>query len=169
MNFAIFGAGCFWCVEAIFSHINGVSNVESGYCNGNSSNPTYEQVCKGKTGHAEVCKISFDPNIVSYNDLLKIFFQIHDPTTLNKQGNDIGTQYRSGIYYIDENQKQLATEYIAKLEKLNIFPNLIVTEVEKLNKFYLAENYHQDYYKRNNNAPYCKLIIKPKLDKFLKD
>ena len=108
MNFAIFGAGCFWCVEAIFSHINGVSNVESGYCNGNSSNPTYEQVCKGKTGHAEVCKISFDPNIVSYNDLLKIFFQIHDPTTLNSQGPDFGTQYRSEIFYLNEQQKQIA-------------------------------------------------------------
>ncbi len=169
MNFAIFGAGCFWCVEAIFSQINGVFNVQSGYCNGNIQNPTYKQVCTGNTGHVEACKVSFDPNIISYNDLLEIFFQMHDPTTINKQGADIGSQYRSGIYYIDKNQKQLAEEFIDKLNKLNIFANPIVTEVEKLDKFYLAEDYHQDYYNNNIDAPYCKLIIKPKLDKFLKD
>ena len=168
MSFAIFGAGCFWCVEAIFSQIPGVSNVQSGYCNGHTIKPTYKGVCSGKTGYAEVCQVTFDSTVVSYDDLLKIFFQTHDPTTLNKQGADVGTQYRSGIFYVNNNQKLLAEKYIALLDNSELLSRKIVTEVTKLNKFYLAEDYHQNYYKNNSNAPYCKLIIKPKLDKFFK-
>ena len=153
MNIAVFGAGCFWCVEAIFSQLNGVDSVRSGYCNGTTKNPTYESICTGNTGHAEVCKISYNPDIISFEELLSVFFQTHDPTTLNRQGADTGTQYRSAIFYKNDEEK--------------IFNNPIVTEVTKLDVFYEAENYHQDYYKNNKNAPYCRAVIKPKLDKFL--
>tara|TARA_B100000686_G_scaffold320587_1_gene372404 strand:- start:4 stop:534 length:531 start_codon:yes stop_codon:yes gene_type:complete len=167
MNIAVFGAGCFWCIEALFSQINGIESVVSGYSNGLTKNPTYQDVCTGNTGHAEVCKITYNPDIVTFQELITVLFQIHDPTTLNRQGADIGTQYRSGIFYTNENQKQIAEDYIKKLTDEKIFHNPIVTEVTKLNNFYEAENYHQDYYKNNENAPYCKLVIKPKLDKLL--
>ena len=168
MNIAIFGAGCFWCVEAIFSQLAGVDSVISGYSNGTTKNPTYESVCSGKTGYAEVCKISYDPNIISFEELLTIFFQTHNPTTLNRQGADKGTQYRSGIYYTSKEQKEIAKEYIKKLTAENAFNDPIVTEIIKLNNFHEAEDYHQDYYKNNENAPYCRIVIKPKLDKFFK-
>ena len=167
MNIAVFGAGCFWCVEAIFSQLEGVDSVVSGYCNGTTINPTYESICSGNTGHAEVCKISFNPDIISFEELLSVFFQTHDPTTLNRQGADAGTQYRSGIFYIDDSQKSTAENFIEKLIDQKIFKDPIVTEVTKLDIFYEAENYHQDYYKNNKNAPYCRAVIKPKLDKFL--
>ena len=166
MNIAVFGAGCFWCVEAIFSQLDGVNNVISGYCNGNTANPSYESVCNGNTGHAEVCKISFNPDVISFEELLSVFFQTHDPTTLNRQGADTGTQYRSGIFYIDDNQKSTAENFIKELIKKEVFRDSIVTEVTKLDIFYEAENYHQDYYKNNKNAPYCRAVIKPKLDIF---
>lgn len=167
MNVAIFGAGCFWCVEAIFSQLEGVNSVISGYCNGTTKNPTYESICSGNTGHAEVCKIDFNPDIITFEELLTVFFQTHDPTTLNRQGADVGTQYRSGIFYINEEQKKISEKFIKKIS--DNFTNPIVTEVSKLDTFYEAENYHQDYYKNNTNAPYCRFVIKPKLDKFLKD
>ena len=167
MSIAVFGAGCFWCVEAIFSQLNGVESVISGYCNGHTSNPTYESVCSGTTGYAEVCKISYDEKIISFSELLTVLFQTHDPTTLNKQGADTGTQYRSAIFYTNDEQKNIAEEFIDNLLKNKALDSPIVTEVTKLDEFYFAEDYHQNYYKNNSNAPYCKLIIKPKLDKFL--
>ena len=165
MEIAILGAGCFWCVEALFSRLSGVNKVISGYCNGKTVNPTYESVCTGTTGHAEVCKIIYNPMIIPYTELLDIFFKIHNPTTLNRQGNDIGTQYRSSIFYLNNNQKILAEKSINKLDKENIFSNPILTEIKKLDKFYIAEDYHQNYYNNNLTNPYCKLIIKPKLKK----
>ena len=167
MNIAVFGAGCFWCVEALFSQLDGVENVVSGYSNGTTKKPTYEDVCTGKTGYVEVCKIEYNPNIISFQELLTVLFQVHDPTTLNRQGADKGTQYRSGIYYTSEEQKEIAEEYIKKLTEQNTFNDPIVTEIIELNNFYEAEDYHQDYYKNNENAPYCRIVIKPKLDKFL--
>tara|TARA_Y100000590_G_C15718023_1_gene1012550 strand:+ start:129 stop:638 length:510 start_codon:yes stop_codon:yes gene_type:complete len=169
MSFAIFGAGCFWCVEAIFSQLNGVESVIAGYTGGNTKNPTYEDICTGKTNHVEVCKIIYNPDIISFDQLLKVFFESHDPTTLNRQGADIGTQYRSAIFYIDNKQKELSEKYKDFLNNSDEFKNSIVTEIEKLDIFYEAEDYHQDYYKNNPNQPYCKFIIKPKLDKFFKN
>ena len=166
MNSAIFGAGCFWCIEAIFSKLNGVSEVISGYTGGNIPNPTYEQICSGTTNHVEVCKIIYNPEIISYEKLLKVFFEIHDPTTLNKQGNDIGTQYRSAIFFTDNKQESLSIKFKKSLDDSNAFPSPIITEITKLDVFYDAEEYHQDYYKNNQNQPYCKFVIKPKLDKF---
>ena len=166
MNSAIFGAGCFWCIEAIFSQLDGVSEVISGYTGGNIPNPTYEQICSGTTNHVEVCKVIYNPEIISYEKLLKVFFEIHDPTTLNKQGNDIGTQYRSAIFFIDNKQESLAIKFKKSLDDSNAFPSPIITEITKLDVFYDAEEYHQDYYKNNQNQPYCKFVIKPKLDKF---
>ena len=166
MNSAIFGAGCFWCIEAIFSQLNGVSEVISGYTGGNIPNPTYEQICSGTTNHVEVCKVIYNPEIISYEKLLKVFFEIHDPTTLNKQGNDIGTQYRSAIFFTDNKQESLAIKFKKSLDDSNAFPSPIITEITKLDVFYDAEEYHQDYYKNNQNQPYCKFVIKPKLDKF---
>ena len=169
MNIAVFGAGCFWCVEAIFSQLTGVESVVSGYTGGFTENPTYESICTGSTGHAEVCKITYDSNIITYEDLLKVFFQTHDPTTLNQQGNDIGTQYRSAIFYTNDIEKKIALNLIDALNKNKIYPNKVVTEVSKLGTFYNAEGYHQNYFKNNANAPYCQLVIQPKLDKFLKN
>ena len=166
MNFAVFGAGCFWCVEAIFSQVNGIIEVTSGYTGGKTVDPTYEQICTGKTGHVEICKIIYNPKIITFKNLLKIFWENHDPTTLNKQGEDIGTQYRSAIFYVDENQKKLSEEYKNELNKKNVFNSPIVTTIEELKIFYKAEDYHQDYYSNNKNQPYCKFVIKPKLDKF---
>ena len=168
MRFAVFGAGCFWCVEAIFSQLDGVSEVISGYTGGDIKNPSYEQICSGKTNHAEVCKIVFDSKIISYEQLLKIFFETHDPTTLNKQGADEGTQYRSAIFYADSIQQKIAIKFKEKLDNSKIFKNPIVTEINQLRTFYEAEDYHQNYYINNKNQPYCRFVIKPKLDKFLK-
>jgi len=165
MSEAVFGGGCFWCLDAIFRKVDGVIDVIVGYAGGKRPNPTYEQVCTGLTGHAEVVKIIYDENIVSYEKLLDIFFQIHDPTQLNRQGNDVGTQYRSIILYLDEHQKELALKKINELKSNGIN---VVTEVKKLEKFYKAEEYHQNYFAKNPNQPYCQFVIKPKVDKFLK-
>jgi peptide-methionine (S)-S-oxide reductase len=168
MEQATFGAGCFWCVEAIFQMIDGVMKVESGYSGGTVANPSYDQVCSGTTGHAEVCQITYDPAKVKFETLLEAFWSTHDPTTLNKQGNDSGTQYRSVIYYHNADQKRLAEEYKAKLDKSGAFSKKIVTEITAFSKFYKAENYHQNYFNSNKNQPYCSYVIQPKVDKFKK-
>ena len=165
---ATLGAGCFWCVEAVFSSIPGVASVQVGYSNGFTENPTYEQVCSGDTGYAEVAQIQYNPTLISFDQILEHFFATHDPTTLNKQGADHGTQYRSGIFYHDENQRKIALETIESLNMKKVFKNPIVTEVSQLEKFHIAEDYHQDYYKNNKSAPYCMFVIKPKLDKLEK-
>ena len=169
MNFAIFGAGCFWCVEAIFLQLNGVLDVIPGYTGGVTKNPTYEDICSGKTGHAEVCKITYDPKIIDYETLLKYFFGAHNPTTLDRQGNDIGSQYRSAIFYINEEQRELANRFKDKIDISKIFEDPIVTEIKPFNIFYEAEKYHKNYYNNNKEQPYCKLIIRPKLDKIFKN
>ncbi|HTY36834.1 MAG TPA: peptide-methionine (S)-S-oxide reductase MsrA [Bacteroidota bacterium] len=163
MEKATFGAGCFWCVEAIFERLDGVSSVVAGYAGGTKRNPTYEEVCTGETGHAEVAQITFDPAKISYERLLEVFWEAHDPTTLNRQGADVGTQYRSVIFYHDANQKAAAEKSLAAAQKQ--FDSPIVTEIEPLKEFFPAENYHQDYYKNHTNAPYCVFVIKPKLKK----
>ena len=160
---AVFGAGCFWCVEAVFERLEGVQSVEAGYAGGTTAKPTYKQVCTGATGHTEVTQITFDPSKISYERLLDVFWQAHDPTTMNRQGADIGTQYRSVIFYADEKQKQAAEK--SKHEVAKMFEAPIVTAVEPLKNFYVAEDYHQDYFRNNENAPYCRFVIKPKLDK----
>jgi len=165
---ATFGAGCFWCTEAVFQRVNGVIKVESGYSGGTVSNPTYEAVCTGKTGHAEVTQITFDDKIISYTELLKIFFKTHDPTTLNRQGADVGTQYRSVIFYHDDDQKKIADKIKHELETAKIWDAPIVTEISKFSKFYKAEDYHQNYYNNNSNQPYCSFVITPKIEKFEK-
>lgn len=165
---AIFASGCFWCTEAIFQELVGVKKVESGYIGGEKANPSYEEVCGGNTGHAEATRITYNPDIISFKDLLEVFWKTHDPTTLNRQGNDVGTQYRSGIFYLNNEQKQLAEEYKQKLDKAGIFDNPIVTEITAASEFYIAENYHQDYYSQNKNQPYCNLVITPKVEKFRK-
>ncbi len=165
---AVFGAGCFWCVEAVFQEVKGVQTVESGYAGGSYSNPTYKEVCSGKTGHAEVAKITYNPNQVSFETLLSIFFKTHDPTTLNYQGADYGTQYRSVIFYTNENQKQASLKIIGELNRVKAYPNPIVTEVKPLPTFWKAENYHQDYFSSNPNQSYCTYVIQPKLEKFRK-
>jgi len=162
---ATFGAGCFWCVEAVFERIEGVISVESGYAGGNVKNPTYKQVCKGDTGHAEVIQIKYNSDIISYQKLLDVFWKSHDPTTLNRQGADVGTQYRSVIFYHSYEQKVIAQQSLQKTDKINLYSNPIVTEIAKLKEYYKAENYHQDYYRLNSNAPYCQFVIKPKIDK----
>jgi peptide-methionine (S)-S-oxide reductase len=165
---AIFGAGCFWCVEAVFEDIKGVYKVESGYTGGKIKNPTYKEVCTGMTGHAEVAKITYNPNEVSFEFLLSVFFKTHDPTTLNYQGNDHGTQYRSAIFYTNEAQKIAAEKIIKQLNDEKAYPKPIVTEVTKFDVFYVAENYHQNYFKTNPNQSYCQYVIQPKVDKFKK-
>jgi peptide-methionine (S)-S-oxide reductase len=165
---ATFGSGCFWCTEAIFEKLNGVESVVSGYSGGTVINPTYKEVTTGKTGHAEVTQILFDPDIISFKELLEVFWQTHDPTTLNRQGNDVGTQYRSAIFYHNEEQKKLAEEYKKKLEDAKVFDDPIVTEITKFDVFYTAEDYHQDYYEQNKSQPYCSFVITPKVDKFKK-
>lgn len=168
LDTAILGGGCFWCVEAIFQKVDGVFSVESGYCGGKTINPTYEQVCTGTTGHAEVCKIIFDKNRISYEEILQIFFATHDPTTLNRQGNDIGTQYRSVIFYFDDEQRIIAEKVIKQLDSEGIFDKPIVTEISPVFNYFKAEDYHQNYFNRNPNQPYCAFVIQPKLEKFLK-
>lgn len=165
---ATFGSGCFWCTEAIFEKLNGVESVVSGYSGGTVVNPTYKEVTTGETGHAEVTQILYDPKIISFTELLEVFWQTHDPTTLNRQGNDVGTQYRSAIFYHNEEQKKLAEEYKKKLEDAKVFDDPIVTEITKFYKFYTAENYHQDYYEQNKSQPYCSFVITPKVEKFKK-
>lgn len=160
---ATFGAGCFWCVEAVFERVEGVKSVVAGYAGGTVPNPTYEQVCTGKTGHAEVAQITYDPEKVSYEQLLELFWKAHDPTTMNRQGADVGTQYRSAIFYEGEDQKRAAEE--SKSRARNLFKDPVVTEIAPLTKFYPAENYHQDYYRSNPHAPYCMFVIRPKLKK----
>lgn len=162
---AVFGGGCFWCTEAIFQRLKGVQSVESGYAGGHTPSPTYEQVSNGDTGHAESIRIEFDASQISYSDLLNVFFATHDPTTLNRQGNDIGTQYRSAIFYTDKKQRDEALEFIRKLEEDGTFDNSIVTEVAPLDQFWPAESYHQRYYNNNQGKPYCQLVINPKIAK----
>ena len=163
---AVVGGGCFWCVEAVFERVEGVKTVISGYAGGHKKNPTYKEVTSGGTGHAEVCQIMFDKDKISYDEILDIFWEAHDPTTLNRQGNDRGTQYRSAIYYQGKNQKLAVQKSIKKAEKL--FDDPITTEVKELDKFYVAEGYHQDYFENNPNAPYCTFIIAPKINKLRK-
>jgi peptide-methionine (S)-S-oxide reductase len=165
---ATFGSGCFWCTEAIFERLNGVVKVESGYSGGKVENPTYEEVCTGTTGHAEVTQITYDPSIITFDELLEVFWKTHDPTTLNRQGNDVGTQYRSVIFYHNEEQKELAEKYKAELDKSGVWDNPIVTEISPFTNFYSAEKYHQDYYNNNPNQGYCTFVITPKVEKFEK-
>jgi peptide-methionine (S)-S-oxide reductase len=167
-DIAVFGGGCFWCTEAVFDELKGVISVVSGYAGGSAKNPTYEQVCSGGTGHAEVIRIEFDPTQISFSDLMTVFFATHDPTTLNRQGNDVGTQYRSTILYADEEQKRLAEALIKELNDSKAFGKPVVTTVEPLGEFYAAEDYHQKYYARNPNQPYCQYSIPPKLNKLHK-
>jgi methionine-S-sulfoxide reductase len=163
---ATFAGGCFWCTEAVFERMEGVNDVVSGYIGGHVENPTYEQVCDKRTGHAEAVEIYFDPAVASYEDLLEVFFKTHDPTTLNRQGNDEGPQYRSAVFYHDEAQRQAAEKYIEKLNKSGEYDRPIVTQLEKASKFYNAEEYHQDYFRRNPNAGYCQIVVKNKVRKF---
>lgn len=165
---AILAGGCFWCLEAVFDDLKGVESVESGYSGGHVPNPTYKQVCSDTTGHAEVVRVTFDPTIITYRDLLKVFFAIHDPTTLNRQGNDIGASYRSAIFYLDDEQKRAAEEVIAELTAAQLWPNPIVTEVTPFDAFYLAEDYHQEYFANNPFQPYCMAVVAPKVTKFRK-
>ncbi len=165
---AILAGGCFWCLEAVFDDLKGVQSVESGYSGGHVPNPTYKQVCSDTTGHAEVVRVTFDPTVITYRDLLKVFFAIHDPTTLNRQGNDIGASYRSAIFYLDEEQKRTAEEVIRELTDAKLWPNPIVTEVTKFDAFYLAEDYHQEYFANNPFQPYCMAVVAPKVAKFRK-
>jgi peptide-methionine (S)-S-oxide reductase len=165
---ATLAGGCFWCLEAVYDEIKGVQGVESGYAGGHMDNPTYRAVCNGDTGHAEVVQVHFDPNIVSYRDLLNVFFAIHDPTTLNRQGADTGTQYRSAIFYHDDEQKKIAEELIRDLNAQKIWDRPIVTEVTRLDQFYMAEDYHQEYFANNPYQPYCMAVVSPKVSKFRK-
>jgi peptide-methionine (S)-S-oxide reductase len=165
---ATLAGGCFWCLEAVFDEMKGVVSVESGYSNGHISNPTYREVCNGDTGHAEVVQIKYDPSVISFHDLLNVFFAIHDPTTLNRQGADVGTQYRSAIFYHDDEQKKVAEELIQSLNAQKIWDRPIVTEVTKLDKFYMAEDYHQEYFAHNTFQPYCQAVVAPKVAKFRK-
>ena len=164
---AVLGGGCFWCLEAVFNEVRGVSAVESGYTGGAVSNPSYEQVCNGTTGHAEVVKLTFDDAVIGFNDVLEIFFAIHDPTTLNRQGHDVGTQYRSVIYWLDESQRDAAQAMIATLSRDRVFgSDPIVTEIAPLGTYYPAESYHQRYFERNPGQGYCRMVVAPKVAKF---
>jgi len=165
---ASFGTGCFWCTEAIFQRLKGVVKVTSGYSGGTVPNPTYEEVCTGTTGHAEACQVVYNPSVISYDELLEVFWKTHDPTTLNRQGNDVGTQYRSVIFYMNPSQKEKAEHYKAALDKSGAFNNPIVTAIEPYRNFYSAENYHQDYFDQNGGQPYCRFVIAPKVEKFQK-
>ncbi len=168
METAVFGCGCFWCLDAIFNRLKGVAKVTSGYAGGQTANPTYEQVCSGRTGHAEVIKVDYDPAVIGYRDLLEVFFKAHDPTTLNRQGADFGTQYRSIILYSGETQKAAAEAFIAGLKTSGDYKQPIVTELKPLEAFYPAEEYHQDYYQRHSEKAYCQAVIAPKLAKLFK-
>jgi len=163
---AVLAGGCFWCLEAVFDRLKGVESVESGYSGGQVDNPTYRQVCNGNTGHAETVRITFNPRQISYKELLDVFFTIHDPTTLNRQGNDVGTQYRSAIFYMSDAQRRQAEETIKELAASGVHSVPIVTELKPAEKFYVAEDYHQEYYDNNSGQPYCQLVVAPKLRKF---
>lgn len=165
---ATFGSGCFWCTEAVFERLKGVHSVASGYSGGEAENPSYDEVCSGTTGHAEVIQLTYDPEVISYDELLEVFWKTHDPTTLNRQGNDVGTQYRSVIFYHNEEQKKLAEKYKAELDKSASWDKPIVTEIAEYKNFFKAENYHQDYYENNPNQGYCAYVIAPKIEKFEK-
>ncbi len=165
---ATLGGGCFWCLEAVYDEMKGVEYVESGYMGGHVDNPSYQAVCTGNTGHAEIVQVTYDSDVISYEDVLNVFFTIHDPTTLNRQGADVGTQYRSVIFYHDEQQKELAEQKIDQLESEGVWDG-IVTEVEPLEDYYPAEDYHQDYFKNNPNAGYCQVVVAPKVNKFRKE
>ena len=166
MEQATLGGGCFWCLEAVFELVEGVSLVKSGYVGGAAPNPTYEQVCTGTTGHAEVVQVQYDPEVISYGELLEIFFGVHDPTTLDRQGNDVGTQYRSAIFYHDEAERDIAIEVIKELDQDGPWEGSIVTTVEPLGSFYPAEDYHDEYFRRNGGQPYCRVVVAPKVAKF---
>lgn len=163
---AILAGGCFWCLEAVFDRVDGVESVQSGYMGGRVDRPTYRQVCEGTTGHAEVVRVNFDPEKITFADLLEVFFTIHDPTTLNRQGNDVGTQYRSAIFYTSDEQRRQAEETIAKLNASRAFPDPIVTTVEPAKEFFMAEDYHQEYFANNSYQPYCQFVVAPKVKKF---
>ncbi|MFQ3566604.1 MAG: peptide-methionine (S)-S-oxide reductase MsrA [Aggregatilineales bacterium] len=165
---AVLGGGCFWCLEAVYDQLKGVISVEAGYAGGSVPNPTYEAVCTGRTGHAEVVRITYDPDVISFRELLDVFFTIHDPTTLNRQGADVGTQYRSVIFYTTPEQRAVAETTIAELEAAKLWRDPIVTEVKPLDVFYIAEDYHQEYFARNPNQGYCRVVIEPKVAKFRK-
>ncbi|HEX8141490.1 MAG TPA: peptide-methionine (S)-S-oxide reductase MsrA [Pyrinomonadaceae bacterium] len=163
---ATLGGGCFWCTEAVFDELKGVESVESGYSGGAGANPTYAQVCSGTTGHAEVIQVTFDPQVISFKEILEVFFTVHDPTTLNRQGADVGTQYRSVIFYHDEEQRRVAEQVIAELNRAGRWVAPIVTEVAPFNAFYVAEDYHQEYFKYHGEQPYCRMVVAPKVAKF---
>ena len=165
IEMATLGAGCFWCVEAVFQQLEGVTKVVSGYTGGKYPNPTYREVCGGRSGHAEVAQITYDSSVISFTDLLEVFWQTHDPTTLNRQGADKGTQYRSAIFYHDEEQKRIAEEFKHELDKSGAFQDPIVTEISPLKEFFEAEDYHQNYFNNNGSQPYCSFVVKPKVDK----
>jgi len=168
MDTATFGAGCFWCIEAVFQELKGVQSVSSGYAGGFVKNPSYKEVCTGRTGHAEVAQIVFDPEVISFDDLLEVFWKTHDPTTLNRQGNDVGTQYRSSVFYHNYDQKKKAEYYKVKLDDSGAYSNPIITTIEELTDFYVAEDSHQNYYNNNSSQPYCAFVIQPKVEKFRK-
>lgn len=165
---ATLAGGCFWCLEAVYDDLEGVVSVESGYAGGSVANPSYEAVCTGRTGHAEVVQVTYDPEVVSYADLLRVFFTIHDPTTLNRQGNDVGTQYRSAIFTHSAEQERTAREVASDITAQGLYPNPIVTEIVPLDQFYIAEPYHQEYFARNPQAGYCQFVVAPKVAKFRK-
>ena len=166
---ATLAGGCFWCLEAVFDDLRGVESVESGYMGGKTANPSYEDVCSGETGHAEVVQLTFDPKLVSFKEILEVFFVIHDPTTLDRQGNDVGTQYRSAIFHHSAEQKAAAEQVIANISAAKIYEDPIVTEVVPVSKFYVAEDYHQEYFRRNPAQPYCAFVVRPKVAKFRKN
>ena len=167
-EFATLGGGCFWCLEAVYDGLKGVTSVESGYMGGGKADPAYEEVCSGRTGHAEAVRIAFDPEVVSFREILEVFFVIHDPTTVNRQGNDFGTQYRSVIFHHTPEQKAVAEEVIARLNQAKLWDDPIVTEIAPASTFYMAENYHQEYFARNPYQPYCQFVVAPKVAKFRK-
>jgi peptide-methionine (S)-S-oxide reductase len=166
MEIATLAGGCFWCLEAVYQEMDGIDSVESGYMGGHVDNPSYEQVCSGTTGHAEVVQVRFDPEVTLYREVLEVFFAIHDPTTRNRQGNDVGPQYRSAIFYHNDQQREIAEKLIAELAADKVFSSAIVTEVEPASTFYKAEEYHQEYFRNHPNQPYCSFIVAPKLSKF---
>ncbi len=168
MEIATFGAGCFWCVEAVFQNLKGVHEVTSGYAGGNVNNPSYKEVCSGKTGHAEVVQIKFDPSVISYGELLEVFWKTHDPTTLNRQGADVGTQYRSVIFYHSDVQRKTAEKYKNIMDESGVYTSPLVTEISPMETFYPAEDYHQNYYTQNTEQGYCRVVIAPKMDKLKK-
>lgn len=168
LEVATLGAGCFWCVEAVYERLEGVEKVESGYTGGHVKNPSYREVCDGTTGHAEVCQVYFNPSVITFAEVLDVFFEVHDPTTLNRQGNDVGTQYRSAIYFHNKEQQEIAEAKKKKYNESDLYDKPIVTEITQFDHFYVAEGYHQDYFENNPNQPYCSFVVSPKVKKFEK-